>query len=148
MQTVLSILHVFVSIFMILVILLQPSKEGGLGGVGGGTSASVFGGRGSATFLSKITTVCAAIFMITSLSLAYLSSKTESAILRASPVEAPKPAKPAADAKVPAEPGAAEPGPAAAGAAPAAPAAAAPAAPAPAPAPAPAAPAAPAPTTK
>jgi len=132
MQTVLIILHVFVCVFMILVILLQPSKEGGFGGMGG-TSSSVFGGRGSATFLGKVTTVCAAIFMISSLTLAYLSSKSESAVLRIAepvkeaPKEQPKEGAGAAAKAAPAVP-----------AAPAAPAPAAPAAPA-----KPAAPAAP-----
>jgi preprotein translocase subunit SecG len=79
MQTVLSIVHVLVSVFMILVILLQAGKSGGIGIAGG--SSTVFGGRGSQTFLEKITTVCAAIFMITSLTLAYLSSRTDSAVL-------------------------------------------------------------------
>jgi preprotein translocase subunit SecG len=79
MQTVISIIHVLVSVFMILVILLQAGKSGGIGITGG--SSTVFGGRGSQTFLGKITTACAAIFMITSLSLAYLSSRTDSAVL-------------------------------------------------------------------
>jgi preprotein translocase subunit SecG len=147
MQTVLTILHVFVCVFMILVILLQPGKEGGLGAATGGTSSSVFGGRGSATFLSKVTTVCAAIFMMTSLTLAYLSSKSESAILKEAAKTSSKPAdaKPAdtkaADAKAAeAKDSTATAAPAPAAGAPTAPTA--PAIPAPAaPAPTPAAPA-------
>ncbi len=81
MQLMLSIIHIVVSLFMILVILLQAGKSGGIGGLSGG-SATVFGGRGSQTFLEKLTTACAAIFMITALSLAYLSSHSESSILR------------------------------------------------------------------
>lgn len=144
MHTVLLIVHVFVSIFMILVILLQPGKDGGMAGMGGGTSSSAFGGRGSATFLSKVTTVCAAVFMITSLSLAYLSSKTESAVLSHAAPAAP--AKPAATAGsgATAATGAVPAKPATTGAAPAAPAAPAPTAAPVVPAPAPAAPAAPA----
>jgi preprotein translocase subunit SecG len=49
---------------------------------GGGASTTVFGGRGSVTFLSKVTTVCAIIFMITSLTLAWRSSHSDS-VLRA-----------------------------------------------------------------
>lgn len=93
MQTTLTILHVLVSIFMILVILLQAGRGGGLSGLAGGSS-SVFGGRGSQTFLGKVTTVSAAVFMITSLTLAYLSSRDES-ILRNLPAEAPADAAPA-----------------------------------------------------
>jgi preprotein translocase subunit SecG len=76
--------HVIVSIFLIFVILLQPAKSDGMGAVGGGggggNSASVFGGRGSVTFLSKVTTVCAIIFMVTSLTLAWRSSHSSSVL--------------------------------------------------------------------
>jgi preprotein translocase subunit SecG len=53
-----------------------------LAGGGGGSSNTVFGGRGSVTFLSKVTTVCAIIFMVTSLTLAWRSSHSDS-VLRA-----------------------------------------------------------------
>jgi preprotein translocase subunit SecG len=73
--------HVFVSLFLIFVILLQPGRADGMAAFGGGGSASsVFGGRGSVTFLAKVTEVCAAIFMITSLTLAYRSSHTDSVL--------------------------------------------------------------------
>jgi preprotein translocase subunit SecG len=77
--------HVFVSVFLIFVILLQPAKSDGMAGLsggGGGGSQTVFGGRGSATFLSKVTTGCAVIFMLTSLTLAWRSSHSDS-VLRA-----------------------------------------------------------------
>jgi preprotein translocase subunit SecG len=76
--------HVFVSVFLIFVILLQPGKADGMAafGGGGGSSQTVFGGSGSVTFLSKVTTVCAVIFMITSLTLAWRSSHSDS-VLRA-----------------------------------------------------------------
>lgn len=78
-------LHVFVSIFIIFVILLQPGKADGMAafsGGGGSSSNTVFGGRGSVTFLSKVTAGCAIIFMITSLTLAWRSSHSDS-VLRA-----------------------------------------------------------------
>ncbi|HTO97951.1 MAG TPA: preprotein translocase subunit SecG [Myxococcales bacterium] len=77
-------LHVFVSIFIIFVILLQPGKGDAMAafGGGGGGANTVFGGRGSVTFLSKVTSVCAIIFMITSLTLAWRSSHSDS-VLRA-----------------------------------------------------------------
>lgn len=79
MQTLLIVVHVLVSLFMILVILLQAGRGGGLSGLAGGSS-TVFGGRGSQTFLGKITTACAAIFMLTSLTLAYFSTQEESLV--------------------------------------------------------------------
>lgn len=77
-------LHVIVSVFLIFVILLQPGKGDAMAafGGGGGGANTVFGGRGSVTFLSKVTTVCAIIFMFTSLTLAYRSSHSDS-VLRA-----------------------------------------------------------------
>src|SRR5947209_7995305 len=76
--------HVVVSVFLIFVILLQPGKGDAMATFsgGGGSSNTVFGGRGSVTFLSKVTTVCAIIFMITSLTLAWRSSHSDS-VLRA-----------------------------------------------------------------
>ena len=77
-------LHVVVSVFLIFVILLQPGKGDGMAAFagGGGGAQTVFGGRGSVTFLSKVTTVCAIIFMVTSLTLAWRSSHSDS-VLRA-----------------------------------------------------------------
>ena len=77
--------HVVVSVFLIFVILLQPGKGSGMAafsGGGGGASTTAFGGRGSVTFLSKVTTVCAIVFMLTSLTLAWRSSHSDS-VLRA-----------------------------------------------------------------
>ena len=77
--------HVVVSVFLIFVILLQPGKGAGMAafsGGGGGASTTAFGGRGSVTFLSKVTTVCAIVFMLTSLTLAWRSSHSDS-VLRA-----------------------------------------------------------------
>ena len=76
-------LHVLVSLFLIFVILLQPGKGDSMAALGGGGNASsAFGSRGSVTFLAKVTEVCAVLFMITSLTLAYRSSHSDS-VLRA-----------------------------------------------------------------
>jgi preprotein translocase subunit SecG len=73
MSTVLTVLHVFVCIFLIIVVLLQRGKGAEIGAVfGSGASSTVFGGRGAGNFLTKLTTISAVIFMITSLSLSYL----------------------------------------------------------------------------
>ena len=74
LQTLLSILHISVCVFLILVVLLQQGKSGGMGSAFGGASAQVFGGRGAGNFLTRLTGICAAIFMLTSIGLAYLSS--------------------------------------------------------------------------
>src|SRR5271165_5875769 len=73
--TLLDILHVFVCCFLMLVVLLQQGKGGGMGAAfGGGATQQVFGGRGAGNILTRATAVCAGIFMLTSVSLAYLSS--------------------------------------------------------------------------
>ena len=68
-----TILHVFVSVFLILIVLTQQGKGQDLASAFGGTgSQTAFGARGTATLLSKITAGTAALFMVTSLSLSYL----------------------------------------------------------------------------
>jgi len=74
LQTFLNILHVFVCLFLILVVLLQQSNGGGLGSAFGGASAQVFGGRGAGNFMTRLTAVCAVVFMGTSIALAYIAS--------------------------------------------------------------------------
>jgi len=71
---------ILVNILLIVVILLQPGRYGGgLGALGGGSAASVFGGRGTATFLSKATGVLAAIFL--ALSIAIALTRSESSVV-------------------------------------------------------------------
>jgi preprotein translocase subunit SecG len=73
--TLLEIVHIFVCFFLMLVVLLQQGKGGGMGAAfGGGASQQVFGGRGAGNILTRATAVCAGIFMLTSVSLAYVSS--------------------------------------------------------------------------
>src|ERR1700757_1543128 len=76
MYYVLLAVHVLVCIFLIIVVLLQSGKAADLAGAFGGMgSQTAFGPRGSATLLSKATTVSAVIFMITSLSLSIIASR-------------------------------------------------------------------------
>jgi preprotein translocase subunit SecG len=67
------IVHVLVSTLMIGVILLQSGKGAEIGAAFGGSSQTIFGSRGAATFLSKMTIATATIFMLTSLTLSILS---------------------------------------------------------------------------
>ncbi len=63
-----KIIHFIVCIGLIVIVLLQADKGEGLAGAfGGGASSTVFGERGAGTFMSKITTTMAVVFMITSL---------------------------------------------------------------------------------
>jgi preprotein translocase subunit SecG len=74
MDTFLIIIHFIVTVLLMVVILLQSSKGGGLAGVfgGGGAMGTVFGGRGAASFLSKVTTILATIFLSLSLLISYI----------------------------------------------------------------------------
>jgi preprotein translocase subunit SecG len=73
--TLLDIVHIAVCAFLMLVVLLQSGGSGGMGAAfGGGATQQVFGGRGAGNILTKATAVCAGIFMLTSVSLAWVSS--------------------------------------------------------------------------
>lgn len=71
------VFHVIVCLFLIAVVLLQSGKAADLAGAFGGMgSQTAFGPRGSATLLSKATTIAAAVFMVTSLALAIMESRS------------------------------------------------------------------------
>ena len=75
METVLLVIHLILAIALVVAVLLQRSEGGGLG-IGGGGGANIGGFmsvRGTANFLTRATAVLAALFMVTSLSLAILA---------------------------------------------------------------------------
>ena len=71
MITLVTIIHIFVSIGLILVVLLQTGKGADMGAVFGGSSSTIFGSSGAGNFLTRLTTGMAIVFMITSLTLGY-----------------------------------------------------------------------------
>ena len=71
-------LHVIVSVILILMVLLQKGKGADIGAAFGGASQTVFGPRGAQSFLAKLTTGAAVLFMVTSLTLALISSQKTS----------------------------------------------------------------------
>jgi preprotein translocase subunit SecG len=98
MTVILTIIHVIVCFFLVVVVLLQSGKAADLAGAFGGMgSQTAFGPRGSATVLSKATTIAAALFMVTSLTLAILA--TRHAASTGSVLENQKPPAKAAPAK-------------------------------------------------
>ena len=79
MNTFLTVVHIIVCVFLILVVLLQAGKGGGMGiAFGGGGSQTVFGSSGAGNFLTRLTSITAVIFMVTSLVLAHNSSQQDS----------------------------------------------------------------------
>ena len=73
-------LHVLVSIALVVAVLLQSGKGGGLAGTfgGSGVTGGVFGGRGAAPFLVKATTIFAVLFMLTAISLNFVNPSERS----------------------------------------------------------------------
>lgn len=75
-MTAILILHYMICAFLILFILLQAGKGADIGAVfGAGSSQTVFGSKGPATFLSKATAVIAIMFIVTSIALAHMSKQ-------------------------------------------------------------------------
>ena len=77
MYILLLLVHIVVCLFLIVVVLLQSGKAADLAGAFGGMgSQTAFGPRGSATLLSKATTVSAVVFMLTSMALSIIATKS------------------------------------------------------------------------
>jgi preprotein translocase subunit SecG len=77
LHTPITVLHVFGCLMLMLVVLIQPGKSGGLGAALGGAGATqIFGGRGAGNFLTKTTWIAATVFFLTSVTLAYVSTST------------------------------------------------------------------------
>ena len=102
------IVHIVVCIFLIIVVLLQSGKAADLAGAFGGMgSQTAFGPRGSATLLSKATTISAVVFMVTSLSLSILATRNaglgttvlQDVQQKTAPATSPAPAQPSAPGK-------------------------------------------------
>ena len=88
----LIVLHVIISVFLILVVLIQQGKGADLAGAfGGGGSQTAFGARGATTLLHKLTTTFFILFVITSMSLAILQARPRGSVMG----NAPAPAAPA-----------------------------------------------------
>ncbi len=128
MVTLLWIIYILDCLLLIGIILLQPGEGGDLAAAfGGASSQTAFGARGSATFLQKLTTGLAVLFMVLSIVLVMVSNTKQSNLMERSLPAAsmPQPAAPASPKPAPAP---AQPSPAAAAPAPQAPAGTAPAA--------------------
>jgi preprotein translocase subunit SecG len=94
MTTLLIIIHVLVSLFLIAIVLLQHGKGADIGATFGGSGQSVFGSEGPVPLLNKITTFSAIIFMGTSISLAYMSANEHSnSIMKDLPAQEVAPAQ-------------------------------------------------------
>ena len=105
MSTLVIVLHVIACLGLILIVLLQTGKGANVGAAFGGSSQTVFGSSGAVTFLAKITTLVAVLFMLTSLSLAFFAQNRgpESVMQNVVPTTQQSDAAPAAPSQAPAE---------------------------------------------
>ena len=91
MTTILTVAHISVCLFLVIIVLLQHGKGADAGAAfgGGGSSQSLFGSEGPVSLLNKITTFAAIVFMVTSVSLAYISSTSSTGSVMKSAVVVP-----------------------------------------------------------
>jgi len=86
-MAIITIIHILVCFALIIIVLLQAGKGAEMGAAFGGASQTIFGSSGAMGFLSKLTTVVAVVFMITSLALAFSSTKRSSSVMRERPTQ-------------------------------------------------------------
>ncbi len=99
-MTIVVVVHTLVCFALILIVLLQAGKGAEMGAAFGGASQTIFGSAGAMGFLSKLTTVAAVIFMITSLLLTFSSTRKASTVMK----ERPAPTAPTAPSELPVQP--------------------------------------------
>ncbi len=108
MANILLVIHVLTAIGIVVLVLLQQGRGADMGAAFGGGSQTLFGARGSATFLSKITTWLAAVFFFTSMGLAYVYTgaiESRSVTEQTAPQTPPAPKPIAQDQDIPVTPG-------------------------------------------
>lgn len=104
MHTFILVIHVLLALGLIVLVLIQHGKGADAGAAfGSGASATVFGARGSSSFLTRATGILATLFFITSLCLAYLAGQTTEtkSVTEITPAVVTEPAKPATTSDVP-----------------------------------------------
>jgi preprotein translocase subunit SecG len=99
-MTIVVVVHTLVCFALILIVLLQAGKGAEMGAAFGGASQTIFGSSGAMGFLSKLTTVVAVLFMITSLILTFSSTKRSSSVIK----ERPAQSAPAEGSPIPVQP--------------------------------------------
>ncbi|MBN2516665.1 MAG: preprotein translocase subunit SecG [Deltaproteobacteria bacterium] len=86
MHIFIIIVHIVISLLLIFIVLLQTGKGSDMGAAFGGSSQTIFGSSGPMTFLGKMTTLIATVFMLTSLWLAYFAVHKTPSVIETSPI--------------------------------------------------------------
>ncbi len=82
MSVIVTIIHIIACVGLMLVVLMQAGKGAGMGAAFGGSSQTVFGSSGATTFLGKVTTIVAIVFVLTSLGITIFSGpKASSSVM-------------------------------------------------------------------
>jgi len=103
MQSIALVVHVALAIGVIGLVLIQHGKGAEAGAAfGSGASSTVFGARGSASFLTRVTTVMAFLFFLTSMTLFYLAAHREGGIASVTDLPGAQESSPAAESDLPA----------------------------------------------
>ncbi len=103
MQTLITVFHIAGAFILIVAILLQAGKGAAMGsGLGAGSSQSMFGSSGAGNFLTRLTTGIAILFMITSLTLATISTNKKAKSVM-DEVDSPATTEQTTDESVPAD---------------------------------------------
>src|SRR5687768_5325336 len=90
LTVILVVIHILVSLFLILVVLVQQGKGADLAGAfGGGGSQTAFGARGATTLLHKLTTGFFIAFVVTSMALAVLQARPRGSVMTGATPAAP-----------------------------------------------------------
>lgn len=110
MTSILLVVHVLAAVSIIVLVLMQQGRGADMGAAFGGGSQTLFGARGSANFLSRVTGLLAAVFFVTSLTLAYLyGQSTQPQSVTDQVVTPPAQSVPESDSDIPQVPDAAGP---------------------------------------
>lgn len=106
MQSLALVIHVALAVAVIGLVLIQHGKGAEAGAAfGSGASSTVFGARGSASFLTRVTTVLAALFFLTSLTLFYIAAHREGGISSVTDLPSLQDSEPAVESDLPNIPG-------------------------------------------
>src|SRR5579863_7235366 len=102
MVTIVVVLHIIVCVTLVIIVLLQQGKGADVGAVFGGSSSTVFGSSGAGGFLVQLTAALATIFFVTSIFLAYASTKHVTGSIFEGSVRVPARSAPASKTGAPA----------------------------------------------
>ena len=80
MQTLITVIHIFTCFLLVLVVLIQSGKGAEISSSFAGSSQTVFGSSGGANFFTRLTSVAAAVFMATSLTLTLLGGESKKSL--------------------------------------------------------------------